>query len=210
MKMKRALLLLLLTLSTTSTLVAQLDSTTVFTRVFTRRMEALAQDPQVKEMEQTGGIGGLGAMNASALNRLDDGSVVLFAQLLSSLLTKADMDQCALAMSGNGEQFFVVAQAVSDSVEAEGWSTLIERLVWISINEDPPGVTADPAVVNQAMIAIMLRGTDKERELIDKSQVHPEWAACLLTPWVISHLARKPPASAAPLIRGLLAIGLNE
>ena len=206
----RPLLLTLLALGAVPSLPAQeFDSTTVFGRIYTRRMAALAEDPTMKEMAELNSLP-TDAFNPSQFTHLDDASVVLFARLMSQTLDRLNFAECVAAMTGQGDELMQTVARVTDSVAAEQWVALLERVVWSAVNDDPPGATASPDQVGNAFRSILAHSDQRRQAFITKASETSGLAACELTPWLLRVLAAKRPERAAPLLRGVFAIGSSE
>jgi hypothetical protein len=203
--MRRSLLIASFVLLGATALPAQeFDSTTVFGRVYTRRMAALAEDPVLKDLGGTNSLQ-VDAFDVSQFATLDDETVMLFARLLSQTLDQLNFAECVAAMGGNADGFMDTLLRVSDSVAAEQWVTVLERVVWSSVNGDPPGPAAAAAQVRNAFRSILYHGDARRQAFITKGSQSDALLSCEVTPWLLRLLAAKKPERIAPLLRGIFA-----
>ena len=199
----RLLPLLLLALAISPLAAQDFDTTTVFGRVMQRRSDRIRQNPVIRE------AGGEVKMNESDIARLDDSDLVRVARLIFQSFLGPNGD-CANLQGRPRVGIQEMLDPGMDSLEAESWAGVMERLAALATDSSPPRATATPEQVSALFRAIYHHSTTKERLAFDKAVALAGPAPCRFFSWIANRIVVKPPATAAPIVRHFFAIGHAE
>jgi hypothetical protein len=194
-------LTLLLALAVTSSLSAQdFDTTTVFGRVMQRRSDRIRQNPAF----QAAGV--RSHMTEADLSRLEDSDLVRMAGLMFRTMMGPNGD-CTNLESQPKFDIQDMLDPGMDSLEAESWAGVMERLAALVTDSSPPRLAATPEQASALFRALYNHADGKERLTFDKAVAVAGTAPCRFFSWLVDRIMVKPPATAAPIVRQFFAIG---
>jgi hypothetical protein len=187
---------------------AQTREEPVMARVLVRRLERMLADPSVRHL--TTASTPLELMRASPigdLSRLDDSSLVRYTAAFGAILDAAPESVCAHLwdpQQGVTSSAFLEVAASADSVHAEGYVDLVERLVWAGLRSTPPGRRATARQVQDAVARLTTALPSSERRRLERLNLTTGSTLgerCFFVRSTFHRLQLLRPSEAGPLLR---------